>query len=47
MAASSADEAVRYLSEFFANQGWISPHQVRKVRIAHHAQSSSEAGARW
>ncbi|HEX9663066.1 MAG TPA: DUF4410 domain-containing protein [Candidatus Binatia bacterium] len=46
MAASSADEAVRYLSEFFANQGWISPHQVRKARIAHHAQSSSEDRAR-
>jgi hypothetical protein len=36
MASSSADEAVRYLSEYFARQGWIAPHQVTKARIVHH-----------
>ena len=35
MAVSSADQAVRYLSEFFARQGWISANQVRKPRIAY------------
>jgi hypothetical protein len=33
MAASSGDQVVRYLSEFFAKQGWIRPDQVRKARI--------------
>lgn len=33
MAASSGDQVVRYLSEFFAKQGWIRPDQVRKARL--------------
>jgi hypothetical protein len=33
MAAESGDQAARYLSEFFAQQGWIRSDQVRKVRI--------------
>jgi hypothetical protein len=33
MAASSGDQAVRYLSEFFAKQGWIRADQVRKARL--------------
>ena len=32
MAASSGDQVARYLSEFFAKQGWIRPDQVRKAR---------------
>ena len=35
MAASSGDQVVRYLSEFFAQQGWIPADQVRKARIAY------------
>ena len=35
LARSSADQAVRYLSEFFARQGWIRPDQVKKARIAY------------
>jgi hypothetical protein len=35
MAASSGDQVVRYLSEFFAQQGWIRPDQVRKARISY------------
>lgn len=35
MAASSGDQVVRYLSEFFAQQGWIRSDQVRKARIAY------------
>ncbi len=35
MAAESADEAVRYLSEFFVKQRWIRPDQVKKARIAY------------
>jgi hypothetical protein len=35
LAQSSADQAVRYLSEFFARQGWIRPDQVKKARIAY------------
>jgi hypothetical protein len=35
MAGSSGDQIVRYLSEFFAKQGWIRPDQVRKARIAY------------
>jgi len=35
MAAASGDQVVRYLSEFFAQQGWIRPDQVRKARIAY------------
>jgi len=33
MAASSADQALRYLSEFFARQGWIDAKKVKKPRI--------------
>jgi len=33
MAAASGDQVARYLSEFFARQGWIRPDQVRKARI--------------
>jgi len=32
MAAASGDQAARYLSEFFAAQGWIEPDKVRKAR---------------
>jgi len=35
MAAESGDQVARYLSEFFAKQGWIRPDQVRKARIAY------------
>jgi hypothetical protein len=35
MAAASGDQVVRYLSEFFAQQGWIRADQVRKARIVH------------
>jgi len=35
MAAASADEAVRYLSEFFAKLGWIKTGQLKKARIAY------------
>ena len=35
MAAESGDEAVRYVSEFFAKQRWIRPDQVKKARIAY------------
>ena len=35
MAAASGDQAVRYLSEFFAQQGWIRADQVRKARVAY------------
>ncbi|SRR6266513_5798 len=35
MAADSGDQVARYLSEFFAKQGWIRPDQVRKARIAY------------
>jgi hypothetical protein len=44
MASSSADEAVRYLSEFFASHGWIAPDQVRKARITHHSPPRSGSG---
>lgn len=33
MAAASADQAVRYLSEFFFRQGWISANRSAKPRI--------------
>jgi len=33
MAAASGDQVARYLSEFFAKQGWIRPDQVRKARM--------------
>ncbi len=35
MAASNADQAARYLSEFFAKQGWIAPRQAKKARIGY------------
>ena len=35
MAAASADQAVRFLSEFFARQGWIAEGQVRGARMAY------------
>jgi Domain of unknown function (DUF4410) len=35
MAAGSGDQAVRYLSEFFAKQGWIRADQVRKARMVY------------
>ena len=35
MTANSADQAVRYLSEFFLKQGWIRKEQARKARIAY------------
>jgi hypothetical protein len=35
MAAASGDQVVRYLSEFFARQGWIRPDQVRKARMSY------------
>jgi len=35
MAAASADQAVRFLSEFFARQGWIAEDQVKGARIAY------------
>lgn len=35
MAAASGDQVVRYLSEFFAQQGWIRADQVRKARMAY------------
>jgi len=35
MAAASADQAVRYLSEFFARQNWIDASQARKARIGY------------
>ncbi len=33
MAAHSAHQAVAYLSEFFAKQGWIRPDQVKKATL--------------
>jgi hypothetical protein len=33
MAAASADQALRYLSEFFARQGWIDAVKIKKSRI--------------
>jgi hypothetical protein len=35
MAAASGDQVVRYLSEYFAKQGWIKPDQVRKARVVY------------
>lgn len=35
MARFSAEQSVRYLSEFFAKQGWIGSDQVKKARIAY------------
>ena len=36
MALASAEQAVRFLTEFFARQGWIDPSQVRKARMTRH-----------
>jgi len=36
MAVASAEQAARFLSEFFARQGWIESAQVRKARLATH-----------
>ncbi len=35
LARSTADQTVRYLSEFFVRQGWIPPDQVKKARIGY------------
>lgn len=35
MARFSAEQSVRYLSEFFAEQGWIRSDQVKKARIVY------------
>ena len=35
MAAESGDQVARYLSEFFAKQGWIRADQVRKARMVY------------
>ena len=35
MAASSAEQSVRFLSEFFARQGWIGQAQVKGAQIAY------------
>ena len=35
MAVSNAEQAARYLSEFFANQGWIAASQAKKARIGY------------
>jgi hypothetical protein len=35
MAGASADQTVRYLSEFFVKQAWIRPDQVKKARMAY------------
>ena len=35
MAAGSGDQVARYLSEFFAKQGWIRQDQVRKARMVY------------
>jgi hypothetical protein len=35
MAAANADQAARYLSEFFAKQGWVDAAKVKKARIGY------------
>jgi hypothetical protein len=35
MAASNAEQAARYLSQFFAYQGWIAASQAKKARIGY------------
>lgn len=42
LASYSAEEAARYLSEFFGRHRWIAPDQVKKARIV----QPSRAGAR-
>ena len=34
MTSRSADQAVAYLSEYFARQGWISQEKVKRVKLA-------------
>lgn len=33
MAGRSADQAVAYLSEYFAHEGWIAPDKVKKAKV--------------
>ena len=35
MAASSAEQAVRFLFEFFSQQGWIEANRAKKAQIVH------------
>ena len=35
MAAANADQAARYLSQFFAQQGWVDAAKVKKARIGY------------
>jgi hypothetical protein len=35
LSGESADQAVRYLSEFFVRQGWLRPDQVKKARMSY------------
>ena len=35
MVRFSAEQSVRYLSEYFAKQGWIRADPVKKARIAY------------
>jgi hypothetical protein len=35
MAAANADQAARYLSEFFARQGWVDAAKIKKARIGY------------
>jgi hypothetical protein len=35
MAAASADQAVRYLGDFFAKQGWINGNHMKPPRFAY------------
>jgi Domain of unknown function (DUF4410) len=35
MAAASAEQVIRYLSEFFAKQGWISGNQIKRANIVY------------
>ena len=34
MAGRSADQAVAYLSQFFAKQGWIPAEKVKQAKVA-------------
>jgi uncharacterized membrane protein len=34
MTARSAEQAVAYLSEYFAKQGWITSEKVKRVKVA-------------
>jgi hypothetical protein len=35
MAAASAEQVIRYLSEFFAKQGWISGNQIKRANVVY------------